>query len=52
VAGKLNREKSLVVDQQEINLRLGIMKVNFRVIIERLWRIIDYKWEFMQKYSE
>ena len=40
------------MDQQEINLRLGIMKVNFRVIIERLWRIIDYKWEFMQKYNE
>jgi hypothetical protein len=47
---KLNREKALAVDQQKINERLGIMKENFRAVIEMLWRIIDYKFEYIEKY--
>jgi hypothetical protein len=49
VVRKLKREKALAVDQQKINERLGIMKENFRIIIERAWRIIDYKGEYMEK---
>ena len=52
VVRKLNREKALAVDQQKINERLGIMKENFRAVIEMLWRIIDYKFEYMEKYTE
>jgi hypothetical protein len=50
VVRKLNREKALAVDQQKINERLGIMKENYRVVIEMLWRIIDYKFEYIEKY--
>jgi hypothetical protein len=36
---KLNREKAMTVDQRKVNERLAITKEQYRVIIERLWRI-------------
>jgi hypothetical protein len=44
---KLNREKSLAIDQQKIQDRLAITKERYRVIIERLWKIIDYRMEYL-----
>jgi len=46
VVRKLNREKALAVDEQKIGERLAITKERYRVIIEKLWRIIDYKVEY------
>jgi hypothetical protein len=51
VVWKLNREKTLAVDQQKINENLAIMKENFRAVIEMLWRIIDYKFEYLERYG-
>jgi hypothetical protein len=50
VVRKLNREKALAVDQQKINERLAETKERYRVIIERLWRIIDYKPEYLHEF--
>src|ERR1700730_16491775 len=47
---KLNREKSVAVDQQKINERLGITKERFRLMLETLWRIIDWKPEYTKEY--
>jgi hypothetical protein len=52
LAHKLNREKALAVDHQKIGERLAITKERYRVIIEKLWRIIDYKWEYLERYHE
>jgi len=38
---KANREKALAVDQLKIGERLAITKQRYRVIIQKLWRIID-----------
>jgi hypothetical protein len=48
---KLNREEALAVDTQKIGERLAITKERYRVIIEKLWRIIDYKWEYLERYQ-
>jgi hypothetical protein len=48
---KLNREKALAVDQQKINERLAIVKENFRGIVEAMWRIVDYKFEYIELYN-
>lgn len=37
---KLNCEKALAVDTQKIGERLAITKERYRVIAEKLWRII------------
>jgi hypothetical protein len=49
VVRKLNREKALAVDTQKIGERLAITKERYRVIIEKLWRIIDWKPEYMEQ---
>ena len=36
----------MAVDQQKIGKRLAITKERYRVIIEKLWRIIDYRIEY------
>jgi hypothetical protein len=46
VVRKLNREKALAVDAQKIGERLAITKERYRVIIEKLWKIIDWKPEY------
>jgi hypothetical protein len=51
VVRKLNREKALAVDQQKIGERLAITKERYRIIIEKLWKVIDYKWEYLEKYG-
>jgi hypothetical protein len=48
---KLNREKALSVDQQKVNERLAITKERYRVIIESMWRIIDWKPEYIEQYN-
>jgi hypothetical protein len=48
---KLNREKALSVDQQKIQERLAITKERFRVMIETLWRIIEWKSEYIDQYN-
>jgi arginine repressor len=44
---KLNREKAMAVDQQKVNERLAVTKERYRVITDRLWKIIDYKMEYL-----
>lgn len=48
---KLNREKALAVDTQKIQERLAITKESYRLIIQNLWRIIDWQWEYHDKYG-
>src|SRR5467141_3608050 len=43
---KLNREKALAVDLQKIGERLAITKERYSVIIEKLWKIIDWRPEY------
>jgi hypothetical protein len=45
---KLNREKALAVDQQKISDRLAITKERYRVMVERLWKIIDWRLEYIK----
>jgi hypothetical protein len=49
VVRKLNREKALAVDTQKIGERLAITKERYRVIIEKLWKIIDWKEEYVKE---
>jgi hypothetical protein len=51
IVRKLSREASLAVDQQKIQDRLAITKERYRVLVERLWRIIDYKWEYLEQFG-
>src|ERR1039458_432465 len=46
VLRKLNSEKALAVDQQKIQDRLAITKEQYRIITERLWKILDWKLEY------
>jgi hypothetical protein len=46
---KLNREKAIAVDQQKVNERLAITKERYRVMVERLWKIIDWKSEYIEQ---
>jgi hypothetical protein len=48
---KLSREGSVAVDQQKIQDRFAITKERYRVLVERLWRIIDYKWEYLEQFG-
>jgi hypothetical protein len=50
VLRKLNREKAMAVDEQKIGERLAITKERYRVIIEKLWRVIDYRSEYLSEY--
>jgi hypothetical protein len=45
---KLNRERAMAVDAQKINERLAITKERYRVIIEKMWKIIDYKFSYIE----
>lgn len=47
---KLNREKALAVDSQKIQERLAITKESYRLIIQSLWRIIDWQPEDVEQY--
>jgi hypothetical protein len=47
---KLNREKALAVDTQKIQERLAITKESYRLIIQNLWRIIDWQPEYLELY--
>ncbi len=47
---KLNREKALAVDLQKVNERIAETKERYRVMIEMLWRIIDYRAEYLTEY--
>lgn len=49
VLRKLNREKAMAVDEQKIGERLAITKERYRVIIEKLWKIIDWKKEYLSE---
>jgi hypothetical protein len=51
VVRKLGREAVFAVDQQKIQDRLAITKERYRLMVERLWRIIDYKWEYLEKFG-
>jgi hypothetical protein len=51
VVRKLGREAAFAVDQQKIQDRLAITKERYRLMVERLWRIIDYKWEYLEKFA-
>lgn len=44
---KLNREKALAVDMQKVNERLAETKERYRVITDKLWKIIDWKIEYL-----
>jgi hypothetical protein len=46
---KLNREKALAVDMQKVQDRLAITKEQYRVLKERLWKIIDWKLEYIEE---
>lgn len=46
---KLNREKALAVDSQKIQERLAITKERYRVLTEKLWKIIDWKFEYINE---
>jgi hypothetical protein len=48
---KLTREKALAVDQQKVQLRLAETKERYRVLLETLWRIVDWKPEYMEQYG-
>jgi hypothetical protein len=48
---KLNREKAMAVDLQKVNERLAETKERYRVIIDKLWQIIDYKFEYLELYG-
>jgi hypothetical protein len=48
---KLNREKALAVDLQKVNERLAVTKERYRVIIESLWRIVEWKDEYLEKFG-
>jgi hypothetical protein len=47
VLRKLNREKALAVDQQKIQDRLAITKEQYRIITDRLWKIVDWKLDYI-----
>lgn len=47
---KLNREKVIAVDLQKVNERLAETKERYRVMVEMLWRIIDYRVEYLTQY--
>lgn len=47
---KLNREKALAVDTQKIQERLAITKESYRLIVQNLWRIIDWQPEYVELY--
>jgi hypothetical protein len=46
---KLNRESALAADTQKIGQRLAITKERYRVIIEKLWKIIDWKEDYIKE---
>jgi len=48
---KLAREAAFAVDEQKIGERLAITKESYRLMVERLWRIIDYKWEYLEQFG-
>lgn len=48
---KLNREKALAVDLQKVNERIAETKERYRIMVEMLWRIIDYKMEYIELYN-
>ena len=39
----------MAVDQQEVSKRLAITKERYRVIIERLWKSIDCKRDYINE---
>jgi hypothetical protein len=47
---KLNREKALAVDTQKASERIAITKERYRLMVEVLWRIIDWKDEYLVQY--
>src|ERR1700756_929061 len=47
----LAREAAFAVDEQKIGERLAITKESYRLMVERLWRIIDYKWEYLEQFG-
>ena len=51
VVRKLNREKALAVDLQKVNERIAETKERYRVMVEMLWRILDYKMEYVELYN-
>jgi hypothetical protein len=50
VVRKLNREKAVAVDTQKASERIAITKERYRLMVEVLWRIIDWKDEYVEKY--
>lgn len=46
---KLERERALAVDQQKIQDRLAITKEKFRLMTERLWKIIDWRLDYIEE---
>jgi hypothetical protein len=51
IVRKLAREAAFAIDQQKIEERLAITKERYRLMVERLWRIIDYKWEYLEQFG-
>ena len=51
IVRKLGREAAFAVDQQKIEERLAITKERYRLMVERLWPIIDYKWEYLEQFG-
>lgn len=51
IVRKLAREAAFSADEQKIGERLAITKERYRLMVERLWRIIDYKWEYLEQFG-
>ena len=51
VVRKLNCVKALAVDTQKASERIAITKERYRLMVEVRWRIIDWKPEYMEKYT-
>jgi hypothetical protein len=47
---KLTREKAIAVDLQKVNERIAETKERYRVMIQMLWRIIDYRSEYQNEF--
>jgi hypothetical protein len=46
---KVSREGAIGMDQQKIQERLLVTKERYRLVVEKLWHIIDYKWEYLEQ---
>ena len=49
IVRKVAREGAVAMDQQKIQERLLVTKERYRLVVEKLWHIIDYKWEYLER---